>query len=203
MKYKIAELIGILLGDGCLSLKSSGQSQNRLKISFNSKDDKEYISYVRELIRDIFNTEPILKFRHNENTADLFIFKKKIIDYLIDEIGLKLSPKWGNAIIPEEYTSKELGLLVIRGYFDTDGSVVLTNNNGTLYPRLEMKISPSPMQQQFIQILQDNGFKFGVYQIGRGKVRVQLNGKGQLTKWRELIGFSNIKHTNKMNKVIK
>lgn len=202
MRYKIAELIGIILGDGCINLRLSGNSQNRLKISFNSRDDKEYIGFVSNLIEDIFKVKPILKFRKLENTADLYVFKKEIIKYLVDEIGLKLSPKWNNAIIPDKYFHNDAALYVLRGYFDTDGSVVLANNNGTLYPRLEMKISPSPMQMQFIKILTETKFKFGVYQIGKGKVRIQINGKKQLTKWNNIIGFSNQKHINKMNKVM-
>ncbi len=90
--------------------------------------------------------------------------------------------------------SKELAKYVIRGYFDTDGSVVITDNNGTRYPRLEMKICPSPMQEQFIKILESLNFRFGVYRIGKGKVRIQMNGKGQLEKWIKDVGFSNPKH---------
>tara|TARA_Y100000294_G_scaffold146542_1_gene142137 strand:- start:2731 stop:3339 length:609 start_codon:yes stop_codon:yes gene_type:complete len=194
---KIAELVGILLGDGYIDRKSK-----RIKISFNSRDDKEYLFYVKQLIREIFDIDPIIKFRTNENTAELFIFNKKITEFLTQKIGLKFSPKWSNAVIPKEFTSKNLSRHVIRGYFDTDGCLVTTNNNGTIYPRLEMKICPSPMQNQFIDILNKYDFKFGIYQIGRGKVRIQLNGKNQLKKWIKLIYFSNQKHMDKIKRFI-
>ena len=115
---------------------------------------------------------------------------------------MKLAPKWNKAIIPEKFTNSPFDILVLRGYFDTDGCVVQTNNNGILYPRLEMKICPSPMQSQFIDILKNNGFKFGSYKIGRGKIRIQLNGKDQLKKWYKLIGSSNPKHIKKFEKFI-
>ena len=203
MKSKItselAEFIGIVLGDGSLSIYNSEKHPyRRLKISFHS-DDSHYINYVSQLIQKVLNEKPIFKKRKNGNTADLFVFKRNIINYLLD-LGLKKSPKWGRAIIPESFLNKKLGKFVLRGYFDTDGSLVVTNNNGTIYPRLEMKISPSPMQNQFIQLLQFYGFRFGVYQIGRGKVRIQMNGKKELKKWVKLIGFSNIKHLNKYQK---
>jgi len=199
----LAELVGILLGDGSLSLKKNNpKSINRLKISFNSRDDREYIYYVRELLKNLFKVDPILKFRKNENTADLFIFKKEIIEYLVNIAGLKLSPKWNRALIPSKFTKNKLNLLVLRGYFDTDGSLVITNNNGTIYPRLEMKICPSPMQEQFIKILKEYDFKFGSYSIGKGEVRIQLNGKAQLEKWSKLVGFSNQKHLEKAKKFV-
>jgi len=98
--------------------------------------------------------------------------------------------------------SNNLDILILRGYFDTDGCLVTTNNNGIIYPRLEMKICPSPMKNQFINILKKYGFNFGVYQIGKGKVRIQLNGKQQLKKWIKLIGFSNQKHLDKLKRFI-
>jgi len=195
----IAELIGILLGDGSLSLhKYNPTLNNRLKISFNSRDDLDYTEYVRCLLLDIFGVKPILKFRKEENTADLYLFKKNILEYLVDQIGVRLSPKWNRAIIPKDFCKNHLDVLVIRGYFDTDGCVVITNNNGIKYPRLEMKVCPSPMQFQFINILKKYNFRFGVYNIGKGKVRIQLNGIKQLTKWMSLIGFSNEKHLKKV-----
>ena len=97
---------------------------------------------------------------------------------------------------------RHLEKYVLRGYFDTDGSVVITNNNGTLYPRLEMKISPSPMQQQFIDILEQFNFRFGVYDIGKGKVRIQMNGLECLNNWFTTIGFSNRKHGDKTIKLL-
>ena len=78
----------------------------------------------------------ILKKRNYEpNTLDLFIFKRNVIRHLINEVGLIESPKWNRAVIPPKFfSSRKLASLVIRGYFDTDGCVVITNNNGTMYP---------------------------------------------------------------------
>ena len=58
------------------------------------------------------------------------------------------------------------------------------------------------MQSQFIAILNKYGFKFGAYQIGKGKVRIQLNGKGQLENWIKLVVFSNQKNIDKIKRFI-
>jgi len=198
MDKKLAELIGIILGDGSINIYPK-INHYRIKITLDSINDKTYSSYIRDLIRDIFKESPIIKLRKNENSVDLLLFKRKMIRYLL-EIGLKKSPKWNRAIIPPQFLTRKLEKYVLRGYFDTDGSVVLANNNGIVYPRLEMKICPSPMQDQFIGILKRNNFKFGVYQIGKGEVRIQLNGVSELKKWERLIGFSNEKHLHKFRK---
>lgn len=184
---KLSEFIGIMLGDGYFV-------NTRLKITLNSKEDLDYSAYVCNLIVEIFGVKPILKFRKNENALDIFVFKRKVLKFL-DKCGLKKSPKWKRAIIPKIFMKYDLS--VLRGYFDTDGSVVITNNNGTLYPRLEMKISPSPMQKQFIKILKKYNFRFGAYDIGKGKKRIQINGKVELQKWFDLVGSSNRKHRKK------
>ena len=160
-RESMAELVGILLGDGSISRRNPHSSgQNRIKITLNSIDDRSYIKPILALFEQIFGVVPKVRFRKNENTVDLLLFNRKIVDLLVDKIGLQLSPKWDNAVIPKKFLSSSLSAAVLRGYFDTDGSVVRTNNNGTLYPRLEMKICPSPIQDQFISILRKRGFHF-------------------------------------------
>ena len=193
-EFEIAELIGILLGDGGLgSYKSGNKTQHRLKISLNSIDDTEYVPYVAGLIEKVTSTSPTIRYRKKENTVDICAFGYSVLERF-DRIGLSRSPKWNRAKIPKEYMKGKKSIFVLRGYFDTDGSVVITNNNGIIYPRLEMKVCPSPMQNQFIEILDKLGFRFGSYNIGKGKIRLQLNGISQLKKWKDVVGFSNPKH---------
>jgi hypothetical protein len=193
MNEELAEFAGILLGDGSINIYPK-INHYRLKITLNSNEDK-YANYVQSLFFKLFNYELKLSYRKNENTLDLLCFNRKIIRQLI-QIGFVYSPKWNRATIPEQFMNKELGRYVLRGYFDTDGCVVIANNNGTIYPRLEMKIMPSSMKEQFQKLLNLYGFKYGVYEIGRGEVRIQMNGKKQLEKWRKEIGFSNKKIFN-------
>lgn len=201
----LAEFIGILLGDGSIGIYNckAGNKikiQHKIQITLNSVDDKEYIKYVMNLFRELFGIAA--KPYHREGkTFDIRSFRKEIIRFLINDIGLRLAPKKHRAKIPDFYTDTAYELDIIRGYFDTDGSVVLANNNGTLYPRLEMKVCRSPMLNQFVNILQKSGFKFGVYQIGEDQFRIQLNGKKQLRKWEKLIGFKNSKHSKKAKSI--
>lgn len=193
MNPNSAELVGIILGDGYI------KKNREIKISFNSRDDFDYIYYVRNLIYNLFQYETPLNFRKDENTAELRITKREIINYFLKE-GLEESPKWNKAEIPKKYV--KFKKYVLRGLFDTDGCLVKTNNNGTLYPRLELKICPSPMQKQIIKILEDYKFKFGVYQIGKGQVRIQMNGRKQLERWKSIISFSNKKHMSKYDYIM-
>ena len=193
--HRLAEFVGILLGDGCISVY---EKHHRLQITLHSEDDVKYADYVSKMIHGLFDVEPKIKYRKNENTLDVHVFKRDLIRFLIEEVGLKPSPKWNTAEIPE-WIVKDFGKDVLRGYADTDGSVVITNNNGIRYPRIEMKICPSPMQNQFIQILKDLDFRFGVYQIGKGQIRIQINGKNELKKWVDKVGFANQRKLDRAN----
>jgi len=63
-----------------------------------------------------------------------------------------------------------------------------------------MKVWTSPMQQQFIDIIRKHNFRFKVYQIGKGEVRIQMNGVNELKKWTNLVGFSNKKNIDRAKK---
>ncbi|MFH1972704.1 MAG: hypothetical protein ABIJ18_04465 [archaeon] len=197
---KSAELVGIILGDGSIAIYKSEKYSTyyALKITLSS-EEKEYINYVSKLICEVLNEKPIIKPRKKEKAIDIFVFKKNIILNLLD-FGLKKAPKWERAIIPDSLINKKYGKYVLRGYFDTDRSVVITKNGNKLYPRLEMKISPSPMQKQFQELLNFYDFNYGTHNIGKGKVRIQMNGLKELNKWKKHIGFSNKKHINKSSR---
>ena len=199
---KLAEFIGILLGDGSIGIYKckAGDKikiQHKLQVTCNSVDDREYIDYLENLVKELFGIKPRKSFR-DKKTCDLRILHRDIIKFFLNEVGLKISPKWKRAKIPKTYMNTPLELDILRGYFDTDGCVVLTNNNGIMYNRLEMKICPSPMKKQFLDILRRYDFNFGVYDIGNGEVRVQMNGRKEIKKWLKIVGFSNQKHINKI-----
>ena len=184
----LSELAGIIVGDGSINVYPK-INHYRFKITLNS-NEKEYAEYIQYIFRKIFKEDLVLKKRKNENTLDLFCFKRKTIRDLL-RLGFVASPKKNRVKIPDKFINKKYGKHVLRGCFDTDGCVVITNNNGIKYPRLELKIMQSPLQRQIFRLLDIYGFNFKAYQIGGGEVRVQINGKHQSKKWAEEIGFSN------------
>ena len=154
-KLDLAELIGILLGDGCIGVYKTRAGnkikiQHRVKITLDSNVDSEYAEYVKTLLDSILNVNSLIRKRKGENALDVLTFRKHAFDFLVNSVGLRISPKRYRATIPSEFQDSVYGLRVLRGYCDTDGSLVITNNNGTVYPRIEMKVCPSPMLAQFV-----------------------------------------------------
>ncbi len=204
---RLAEFIGIMLGDGCMGIYDSRdgkrtKTQYQVKVTLDSRE-RDFSKYVLNLMKLLFQIEPRVSYKKNENTVDIRTFRKGVLNFLVERVGLELSPKVNSARIPERFIGNNLELYVLRGLFDTDGSVVLTKNNGILYPRLELRICPSPMQEQVIEILERREFDFKVQKLDGGKIRVRLNGRKELGRWLRVVGTSNLKHVRRGKRILK
>jgi len=203
---KVAEFIGAMLGDGCIGIyncKSHNRisKQHQLKITLDSRN-KQYIEHIYKLMEDVLNVRPIINIKKNENTADIRTFRKERVLWALKELGLKISPKWNNMKIPERYEKGKLSLFVLRGLFDTDGSVTIFNNNGTVYPRIEIRICPSPAKKQIIQILEEHGFYYKVQELDKGKIKIRISGTNELKRWFRKVGCSNLSHLKRASKFL-
>lgn len=192
---RLAEFIGIMLGDGSIGIydtKAGNKIKKHrvIKVTLDSRN-KNYIDYVYRLMGEILGVEPKIHYHKNENAVDIGVFRKERLDYILNEIGLKISPKWGRMEIPEKFMKEKNYPYLLRGLFDTDGSVTIFNNNGIIYPRIEIRICPSPAQNQFIRIIEHLGFIHKVQNLERGKIRIRISGVKELKKWFEIIGSSN------------
>jgi intein/homing endonuclease len=200
----LAEFVGILLGDGSIGEYQSNingkiKSQYRVKITGDSQEDLPYFEeFLIPLSNSIFGREPLLRFKKNERTAELLFFGSEIYRVLIG-LGLVKAPKKGNCRVPEFITEQRLQKPFLRGFFDTDGSLVFDkqHSNKHYYPRLEMKIDESPMRKQIIDILRSLDFNPRICRQKGNVWRVQLNGIGQFERWSQEITFNNPKHLTK------
>ncbi|MBT4376033.1 hypothetical protein HOD29_01520 [archaeon] len=205
MSKLIAEFIGIMLGDGNLGIyksivKGKIKKQHRIRISLDSRNER-YTDYVSKLLEEIFDQKPKRYYKKKENAVDLGLFRKGHYFRVIEEFGLSNSPKWNRMEIPKRYFKEKFYPPILKGLFDTDGCLSLFNNNGVIYPRIEIKICPSPAQNQFIKIVKNLGFRFTVQDIGKEKIRIRISGMKELEKWFEIVGSSNPTHIEKYKRI--
>lgn len=115
----LAELVGIILGDG-------GITDYQLKISLNKETEPEYIELVTHLIKKIFGELPKKYYFHarKEKVCDICIGGAELIKFL-KKIGLEKGSKvLRQAGVPEWIIkNKKYSLLCLRGLIDTDGAV--------------------------------------------------------------------------------
>ena len=205
-KESIAEFVGIMLGDGNLGIYKSRvgnkiKLQHRVRVSLDSRNIG-YTNHVVCILREVLGFEPRVSYKKTENGVDVGIYRKDCFLYVLEKIGLKKSPKWNNMEIPIPYRKGKLSLLVMKGLFDTDGCLSIFNNNGIIYPRIEIRLCPSPAQKQINEILEIYGFRHKIQQLERGKTRIRISGNSQLRRWFDLIGSSNPIHMKKSIKFV-
>jgi len=194
----LAELTGIMFGDGCLS-QTGGKYI--VYISGHKIDDFEYHSKITKILfKRLFNKNIIIKFRNSENT--LFIrFSDKEIFYRFKFIGMPVGRKYQNLTLPSMCEREMLFAAFMRGLFDTDGCIIFSKQHKEIsyYPRIEISSESKSFLLEILERLRRKGFYGSVSNKGRG-YRLELPGFKNLDSWLKMIGSHNPKHIMKIHK---
>ncbi|MDD5416473.1 MAG: LAGLIDADG family homing endonuclease [Candidatus Aenigmarchaeota archaeon] len=121
---KLAEFVGIMLGDGNI-YSSKKYGIYRIKITGNSITDKEYLlEFVKPLIEDLFNSKVSFGFEKDRLGLNLRLASFNLLNFLLT-IGLIPGDKIQNKITIPRWIKQNNEYLIacIRGLIDTDGTV--------------------------------------------------------------------------------
>ncbi|MFH0827126.1 MAG: LAGLIDADG family homing endonuclease [Candidatus Omnitrophota bacterium] len=175
---ELAELIGIVLGDGSLYKHLRTES---LRIICNSKD-VSYIRWICSLIKKIFHKTPSVIKRKNENATVVYLYQCKISKRLGLPCGNKISNNIG---IPHWISFKKKYIIkCLKGLFETDGCFHEDRDNYTRV--IEFKNNCVRLRRDTYNILARIGFN---PQLGTNYVR--LAKKKEVYRFKELIDFRN------------
>jgi intein/homing endonuclease len=172
----LAELIGIILGDG--NLYRHPRTEN-LRIVCHSKD-VAYIKHVERLIFFIFDKAPSSYKRHYKNAVNINLYQQHISARLNIPVGDKIK---NNVGVPEWIFSKRKFMTrCLKGLFETDGCFQEDKSNYAQY--IEFK-------NYCCRLLKDVGdllLRLGYHpQIGKNYVR--LARRKEVYGFKKLIGF--------------
>lgn len=186
---RLAELCGILLGDG-------GIANSQFTVTLNKFVDKAYSVFVESLLLKIFKEKPYKKER--KNVIVLILSGINLVEAL-EKIGLKRGNKVTHQVGMPEWIikNKDYAKACLRGLIDTDGCVYLHNHIslGTKYQHLGLNFSnhSRPLILGVHKILSDNGIKSSLVE-GKG---VWIYSLDEVKKYFKIIGSSNPKHIDK------
>lgn len=192
-KEVLAELCGIMLGDGCFY---KAPRCYQITVCFD-KRETEYLKKVRELFELICPGE---KFSIHELKDELFLrtYSRKIANILLKN-GIKTGSKTKRDILIPKWIFSE-GIILksfIRGLLDTDGCVYrkygpylqiqlkLANKSlveDTRRAFVELGFNPTRVISDFEKTKQSMGWKF------------YLSRQGEISKFIKEVGFRNPKH---------
>ncbi len=197
---ELAEIIGIMLGDGCLHKTKKGTYQ--ICVAFNKKETL-YLNHVKNLFETYFY--PYI-FNINEQKDEFLLVKgSKEIGMYMKSIGLMSGNKIKNKVkIPEWiFTNHSFMVAVLRGLFDTDGCIYRKYDH---YAQIQFKFgspyilnsikrallylfyNPTKIQKE---LNHKNFFGYKLY----------LSRQGEIDRFFEEIRPMNQKHVDRYNKI--
>lgn len=188
-----SEMIGIILGDGCIT-------KGQIHITLNSTADKFYIEYVSSLINKLFDYNPYIRPHHTSSNATIIICSGvDLIRFLISK-GMMVGSKTANQVNVPLWIrkSKILSGYCLRGLIDTDGGIFRHTYkvNGKTYSYFKLCFSNTsqPLRIFAHQTLS----KYGLKPKLQDPKHVWLYSQDETKKYLELIGSSNQRLLNKI-----
>ncbi|MFA5437394.1 MAG: LAGLIDADG family homing endonuclease [Candidatus Omnitrophota bacterium] len=174
----LAELIGIVLGDG--NLNKHPRTEN-LRITCNSKDTG-YAKHIQSVIKKVLRKSPSIRKRRKENAVSIDLYQCKISQRLNLPCGDKIR---NNVGIPRWILKKKkYAINCLKGLFETDGCFHEDKNNYTRV--IEFKNYCRKLREDVYDSLRGLGFN---PQLGQNYVR--LAKKGEVYRFKEVLDFRN------------
>ncbi|NYZ80100.1 hypothetical protein H0N95_02515 [Candidatus Micrarchaeota archaeon] len=196
----LSEIMGALLGDGCLSTYwSNSEKTQRYEIAFTGHigDYKYYESKIQPVFKQELGVSGRLfkrgnSTRYHVRSRKTFEFFKK----LGVPVGLKKNSKME---IPKDIAkNSRLTRSFIRGLWATDGSIYrrYSKNYGNQkrvynYVNLQLKMKAPELIKQVDEFLRKDGFKTNAVTQVYGASVLRITDQKSVKKFAEKIGFGN------------
>jgi len=195
---ELCEFVGAVIGDG--NLWTDG-SRYRIEITGDSALDRSYYVYLSQIAFGLFGKEPYAP-RVRQRGLRLRLQSKYAFGTLTS-LGLPVGRgKSRNVAIPDRILRKgwDYAKWTIRGVVDTDGTLFFSKKTykKAIYPTIEIRTYSRMLAWQITEVLCQNGFRAKQRGNEREGFHVALYGPKMVNKWIKDIGFSNAKHTNKL-----
>ena len=187
----LAEFVGIMLGDGCLS------SHFQVGIAFNAKTDRAYGRYLQHLFRDLFRVSATIQRRTDTHGWTVVASSRTLVEYL-QTIGLVRGRKVAHQVdVPSWVWRKDsYRRACLRGLMDTDGSIYQYTHvvYGHLYVNAALSFTNHslPLLRSVEQLLCRCGFHPRATHY-----HVTLNRESEIKDYFRYVGSRNAKHQSR------
>ncbi|AGB42084.1 oxygen-sensitive ribonucleoside-triphosphate reductase [Halobacteroides halobius DSM 5150] len=186
----IFEIIGELLGDGYLP-------KNKNSIRLTSNDD-EIINFFSETIKYKFGLDTKICQAGNSDTCLEANVNSAMLKSYLQHLGLKFgigSEKEIPSIVYHRSDAEISALL--RGLFDTDGSITI-NNNGN--PNISLVLKNHKLLQQVLELLMFLGIVASYKDTDDKYGKINIHGSKNINLFKEKIGFRINRKNNRLQK---
>ena len=136
MDGDIAELLGIHIGDGCIS---KNERYSEYYLGGDITEEREYHDnwvgplFNKKIMKPFFNKKVNYKEHPKVGIYGFHIFNKELVK-LFEELGIKSGSKINMGIPQYIMKDESLSRRFLRGLFDTDGSIYFNKNKTASNP---------------------------------------------------------------------
>ena len=193
-KEELAELVGIILGDGSLYINKKYKIY-QFVITGHIQHDREYFeTFILPMLERNFGKKFKFKFARKTNGIRIRSQNKSVIKKIV-ELGIPIGNKLKNNVrIPDWiFSDKKLLRACIRGLIDTDGFVA--NITGRNYSYIWFSSQISALQESFSKAMNILGFKTSKWRVRDNSTsQIFIGAKAMIEKYSEEISFNNPYH---------
>ena len=207
LNNKMAELVGAIIGDGCLYNK---KYQYLLMLSGNIREDRKYYDNISRFLFKTINKKPTIKI--HQRALRLIIQNKTLFNFFYGYLGMRYDGNKTYKVKIPFLILKNLSFTkaCLRGIVDTDGSVFTSDKPGSSdYPSIEITTVSKNLAFQIKNILKKLNYRVTLrWYDPKNNVQVRtykigLNGWSMLRKWCKEIGFSHSLKANLAASILK
>lgn len=185
---ELAELFGILLGDGSVT-------KYYVKIYLNMKADKGYPQNILKIIKIALpRTKPTVHVRSARGTEEIQISSLDVCNYF-KSLGfnpkIRYIPKW---IKQNENFIKA----TVRGLFDTEGSIGIKRFKGKKGLYVYKQLTFTNSNKRILKFVESSLEKLGFSPTKNSRKNIYLSNARDIQKYFEIIGTSNPKLEKKL-----
>ena len=193
---KLAELIGIMVGDGHLS-------NYQASVTTNIDTDYEHALYINFLFKRLFMVKVNMKKRKDSKAVDIIVSSKNIVKHL-HKLGMPIGNKLQEGLKIPTWIKRNISFskFFLRGIFDTDGCVYIDKHRykGKVYSHLGWTFTS--YDDKFLNEIKELLEKFGFRPTNTIKQKsVYLRRQDDVRKYFNFIGTSNPKHRSRFSRL--
>lgn len=186
---RLAEFVGILLGDG-------GIAPMQVIVTLHRIDDRKYALFVRSLVHELFGITAGIHKKRYALADDIVVSRVALVRFLVNDVGLKIGNKTKQQVdIPRWIKrNQDYSTACLRGLVDTDGSIFThrytIKNKEYSYKKISFTSASEPLRQSVYKILVGLGLNPRL----DNRRDVRINSINNIHKYFELVGSHNPKH---------
>jgi intein/homing endonuclease len=193
ISQELAEVIGLLLGDGCIGRYYSNHRVNsQIVFTGNQSEYWYYKRFVRPVFTSIFGLEGHLYLRKDKTTR-YHVYSKDLLSYF-ESLGIPVGKK-NDASIPRAILEQGCIVAFLRGLYHAEGSIYrryskkynrqirVYNNLLVVQIRMKLKTLMSQIREELVSL----GIKCNRLTQKDGAYTLRITDQAQVAKFLEVI----------------